>query len=355
MHFHWLAALILLPLPLLAAETPDPAALEFFEKEVRPLLAGQCFMCHGPKKQSSGLRLDSREAILRGGDRGAAIVPGQPEKSFLISAVRRADDLEMPPETKLSEKQVSALTQWVRLGAAWPNSPPADTAADARSKHWAFQPVQDPIVPATAGNPIDAFIQSRLEAAGLTASPPADPRTLIRRASFDLTGLPPTPEEVEAFQQSAIRNPQSAIEALIDRLLASPHYGEQWGRHWLDVARYSDTKGYVYAREERFWVHAWAYRDWVVRAFNEDLPYDQFLLQQIAADQVARRGSRVAGGDGLSDAGPAVPGHDARHHRRPHRRGDARHDGPDGGLRPLPRSQVRSDPDAGLLFALRRV
>src|SRR6185437_10695025 len=185
----------------------------------------------------------------------------------------------------------AALAEWVRLGAPWPASPPPahENLAEVQGRHWAFQPISHPAPPTVQNvaweqTPIDRFVLAKLEAAGLAPSPPADRRTLIRRATIDVTGLPPTPEEVEAF----VNDPAAdAYARLINRLLDSPHYGEQWARHWLDVARYSDTKGYVYAREQRFWVHAPAYRDWVVQAFNRDLPYDQFLLLQIAADQAA--------------------------------------------------------------------
>jgi hypothetical protein len=272
----------------------ESAAADFFEARIRPLLAEHCIECHGPKEQSGQLRLDSREALLTGGEHGAAITPGDPAKSRLMAAVRREGELKMPPDKPLSQEQVAALTEWVKLGAPWPKSSPriAIDPHDPASEHWAFQPVRNPEIPkiddaqATA-NPIDAFVLEKLRAADLPMSPRADARTLIRRATFDLTGLPPTAEEVEAFLKEHRRDGQAAYERLIDRLLASPHYGEQWARHWLDVARYSDTKGYVYAREERFWVHAWAYRDWVVRALNEDLPYDRFLLLQLAADQLA--------------------------------------------------------------------
>ncbi|HVX63550.1 MAG TPA: DUF1549 domain-containing protein, partial [Pirellulales bacterium] len=265
--------------------------LEFFETNVRPLLVEHCQKCHGAKKQEAGLRLDSPQAALAGGDSGPAFVPGKPDESLLIAAVRYSDDVQMPPSGKLKDKQIEALTHWVRLGAPWPASPePAgDNLAEKQQRHWAFQPIGDPVPPevkdaAWEQTPVDRFILARLEAEGLAPSPPADRRTLIRRATVDLTGLPPTSEEVEAF----VNDPApDAYAKLIDRLLDSPHYGEQWARHWLDVARYSDTKGYIYAREQRVWVHAPAYRDWVVQAFNRDLPYDQFLLLQIAADQAA--------------------------------------------------------------------
>jgi len=282
-----LAALVLLAAGAVCAEEPR-AALDYFEREVRPILVDHCQKCHGAGKQESDLRLDSREALLKGGVSGPAIVSGQPGKSTLIAAIRHEGDIKMPPKSKLTEAQIAAVTHWVASGAVWPSAIAVAKSGDSRLTHWAFQPVRDPPVPVVAGdqsaNPIDAFVLEKLAAAGLSASPPADRRTLIRRMTVDLTGLPPTAEEVEAFERDS--DPKAA-EALLDRLLASPHYGEQQARHWLDVARYSDTKGYVYGREQRFWLHAWVYRDWVVRAFNDDLPYDRFLLLQIAADQAA--------------------------------------------------------------------
>jgi hypothetical protein len=279
-------------LALLATLSPmsaaDPTPDEFFETNVRPVLVDTCGKCHGPTKQHGGLRLDSRAAALAGGDHGAAVVPGKPTDSRLIAAVRRAGELKMPPDKPLADKHVAALVRWVELGAPWPaDRGPAKTATP--TDHWAFKPVRAVEPPAVrnttwAHTPIDRFILAKLEAEGMGPSPAADKRTLIRRATYDLTGLPPTPAEVEAF----VNDPSTdAYRELIDRLLKSPHYGEQWGRHWLDVARYSDTKGYVYAREERVWVHAWAYRDWVVKALNDDMPYDRFLTLQLAADQVA--------------------------------------------------------------------
>ncbi|MCC6494497.1 MAG: PSD1 domain-containing protein [Pirellulales bacterium] len=273
-----------------AAAPVADAHRDFFESQVRPLLHSACGECHGPSEQWSGLRVDSRAALLAGGDRGPAVVPGDAEHSRLIEAVRRTGELEMPPDEPLAADQIAILEQWISLGAPWPDEDLPPSAADAQLRqHWAFQPVQQPQLPAVAHDawgrtPIDCFVLAKLEAAGLAPAPPADRRTLVRRATYDLTGLPPTPEEVQAFVDDA---DPAAYERLVDRLLASPHYGEHWGRHWLDVARYSDTKGYVYAREERYFVHAYPYRDWVVNAFNEDLPYDRFLLLQLAADQAA--------------------------------------------------------------------
>lgn len=271
----------------------DEDAERFFENSVRPVLVDRCVRCHGADKQSGGLRVDSREALLKGGDSGPAIVPGEPERSRMIHAVRRVGDVEMPPDAQLAKFEIQTLTAWVKQGAVWPKGTAlaTDTIQKKAGTHWAFQPVRDPVVPKIedgkdARTPVDAFVLQKLKRAGLSRSPEADRRTLIRRASYTLTGLPPSPDDVARF----VNDPDpAAYERLIDRLLDSPHYGEHWGRHWLDVARYSDTKGYVYAREERFWVHAWAYRDWVVRALNDDLPYNRFLLLQLAADQVEDR------------------------------------------------------------------
>ena len=289
-----LAALALLPLvglPGRAAEPrPRPVSAreaEFFEKQVRPVLVEQCHSCHGPRKQMSGLRLDSRAALLAGGDNGPVVHPGDPEHSPLIRAIRHQGERKMPPKRKLKPAQVAALAAWVKMGVPWPDAPTAAKKDDAGKRHWAFQPVRKPVPPTVAQGAwplttIDRFILARLEAKGLKPSAAADRRTFLRRVTFDLTGLSPAPVEVAAFE--ADKSPD-AFARVVDRLLASPHYGERWGRHWLDVARYADTKGYVFFEEAEFpW--AWTYRDYVIRAFNEDLPYDQFIVQQLAADRL---------------------------------------------------------------------
>lgn len=271
----------------------DDPRVQFFENKVRPLLIENCSTCHGAKKQEGGLRVDVPSALFKGGQTGPAVIAGDPDASLLIRAVRREGDVQMPPDETLTAEQVAILTHWVDQGAAWPEeaAPAGDSIPEKAADHWAYQPVQDRPVPAVNGQdqaatPVDAFLLARLEGVGLSFSPAVDRRTLIRRVSYTLTGLPPSPEEVAQF----VSDPDPlAYEHLIDRLLDSPHYGEHWARHWLDVARYADTKGYVYAREERFWIHAWTYRDWVVRALNADMPYDRFLLLQIAADQVTDR------------------------------------------------------------------
>jgi cytochrome c553 len=270
-----------------------PAAdAEFFETRVRPVFVEHCNECHagGPKKEKGGLRIDSREALLQGGDSGPALVPGDPAASLLHKVVTYADpDMAMPPKGKLSDAQIADIAEWIRRGAPDPRGTEAATPLTdgdplAGSEHWAFQPlpravdVPTPRTPNWAVDPIDAFVLARLEDEGLAPAPQADRRTLIRRASFDLTGLPPTPEEVEAFVDDAAPD---AWEKVVDRLLASPRFGERWARHWLDLSRYADSNG---LDENLAMAHAWRWRDWVVDAFNRDEPYDQFLTKQLAGD-----------------------------------------------------------------------
>jgi cytochrome c553 len=272
----------------------DAAATDFFEKRVRPLLVEHCHECHGAKKQEAGLRLDSGAGIQKGGDTGPVLAPGDPENSLLVAAIRYDDEPKMPPEGKLADRDIETLVTWIKLGAKWPTTTEAgwETKHDPlkpAAPHWAFQPVRDPAVSAVRradwiASPIDAFVLSRLEEAGLGPSAPADRRTLIRRATFDLHGLPPSAEEVAAFEADSSPN---TYARLIDRLLESPRYGERWGRYWLDVARYADTKGYVRLNENPRYTSSWTYRDYVIRAFNEDLPYDRFITEQLAADQLA--------------------------------------------------------------------
>jgi mono/diheme cytochrome c family protein len=279
--------------PCQAADAPDSRGAEFFERSVRPVLAENCVGCHGSDKQRGGLRLDSKAALLKGADVGPVVVPGDPDKSRLVHAVRQDGDHNMPPSPRqpLPPESVEALATWVKIGAPWPDGATVAVKGAsidaARQHHWSFQPVRKPVVPAVKDaawvkNPIDAFVLARLEEKGLAPSRPADKRTLIRRVSFDLIGLPPTPEDVDAFLNDPAAD---AYEKVVDRLMASPHYGERWGRHWLDVARYSDTKGYVF-QEERRYPYSYTYRDYVIRSFNEDLPYDQFIVQQLAADRL---------------------------------------------------------------------
>ena len=270
-------------------KAPSAEASAFFEASVRPVLADRCFKCHGPTKQSGGLRLDSRASILEGGDAGPAVVPGEPDRSPLVLAARHEGDLKMPPKGKLPGPAVESLSTWVKMGAPWPIDPvpSAGAKAEASKNLWSLRPVRDPAPPRVehsdrVASPVDAFILAKLEAKTLEPSPLADKRTLIRRTTFDLTGLPPTTAEVDAFL--ADETPQ-AFAKVVDRLLASPRYGEAWGRHWLDVARYADTKGYVFNAEKRY-PYSYTYRDYVIRSFNEDKPYDRFLVEQVAADRL---------------------------------------------------------------------
>jgi hypothetical protein len=273
-----------------SVSVPTPEQAEFFERRIRPILAERCFSCHGVKKQQAGLRLDSRAALLEGADNGPVVVPGQPEQSGLLAAVRHTGRVKMPPKEKLSPQAVADLTAWIKVGVPWPATQVAakDHKVDpAWKKHWAFQPVQEPRLPSVKNRqwpalPVDYFVLHRLEEKGVRPSQPADRRTLLRRVTYDLTGLPPSPEEVAAFEGDSSPD---AYAKVIDRLLASPHYGERWGRYWLDVARYADTKGYVFFESADF-TWAWTYRDYVIRAFNEDLPYDQLVMHQLAADRL---------------------------------------------------------------------
>jgi Protein of unknown function (DUF1553)/Protein of unknown function (DUF1549)/Planctomycete cytochrome C len=256
---------------------------EFFEKNIRPLLAQNCLICHSAASRPvmGGLRLDSREGIEKGGSRGPAVVDGNSEKSLLIRAVRHVDDkLQMPPRGKLKDADIALLVQWVDRGAPWGVE---RLQSDAKQDFWAFLAPKEPSIPdvknqAWVKSPIDAFVVAGLEARGLMPAPPADKRTLIRRATFDLTGLPPRPEEVRAFLED--KTPE-AFARVVDRLLASPRYGERWGRHWLDVARYADSNG---LDENLVYRNAFRYRDYVIQAFNQDKPYDRFIHEQLAGD-----------------------------------------------------------------------
>ena len=277
-----------------AAADLMPAQVDFFESKIRPILADRCYKCHSTlaEKIKGGLLLDSREALLKGGDTGKAIVPGDPESSLLIKAVRYADpNLQMPKDKKLDDDQIANLVVWVKMGAPDPRSATADQRkwSDDKTNHWAWQPVKHVPVPEASNpdwcqTPVDNFILAKLDENSLKPNPPADKRTLIRRVTFDLIGLPPTPVEVQDFVND---HSPDAFAKVVDRLLASPHYGERWGRHWLDVARYSDTKGQPRRNnEDNLSPFAWTYRDYIIRSFNEDKPYNRFILEQIAADRL---------------------------------------------------------------------
>jgi hypothetical protein len=267
----------------------------FFKKDVLPLLTTRCFKCHGGGKVKGELRLTSRDAILKGGETGPAVSLEQPAASLLLKAINYKDDLEMPPDGRLPPKAVEILTRWVKKGIPWD---PGTVIAGATEKkggavtkearnYWAYRPVKRPSLPnikdrGWVSDPIDAFILARLEAKGLGPAPPADPTALVRRVYYDLTGLPPTPREVDAF----VADPSPpAYERLIDRLLASPHHGEKWGRHWLDLVRYAETNGYERDSPKPY---AWRFRDYVVRSFNADKPFDRFVEEQIAGDEIDR-------------------------------------------------------------------
>jgi hypothetical protein len=294
----------------IAARQPaiSPEDREFFETKIRPLLADNCFTCHAAanKTAQGGLQLDSRARLLKGGSRGAAVVPGKPEASLLLRAVSHNDPkLQMPPNNRLPAERIAALTEWVKRGAPWPSDVTAAAASSgfsvkARSQHWAYQPLRKVAPPLTNDqrpttnapklktrnqkpetrnqNPIDAFLRVKREAKGLKPAPPADKRMLIRRITFDLIGLPPTPEEVAAFLND---NSPNAYEKVVERLLASPHYGERWARHWLDLVRYAETDGHEFDFEKP---GAFEYRDYVIRALNADVGYNQFVQEHIAGD-----------------------------------------------------------------------
>lgn len=266
-----------------AAPVATAEQATFFETNIRPVLSTSCLGCHGKDVQLGGLRLDSREAIMKGGVSGPAIVPGDPEKSLLIQAIRQTGKLKMPQGGKLDSPQIAAFEAWVKASAPWP----AGSGTKEPKPLWSLQPVVKPAVPkvknaAWPKNPIDSFVLARLETSKQGPAPEADRRTLIRRVTYDLTGLPPTAAEVDAFL--ADKTPK-AYEKVVDRLLGSPRYGERWARHWMDVARYADTKGYVF-EEDRTYPNAYSYRDWLIDAFNNDLPYDKFITEQLAADRL---------------------------------------------------------------------
>ncbi len=269
--------------PAIAADPvakPTPAQIEFFETKVRPVLADHCYSCHGPKKQSAGLRLDTSAGLKAGADNGPVFVPGDLAKSRLIKSVKREGEYPMPPKTPLPPDAVAVLSEWVKSGAAVPDDIAKNPTPDPK-QHWAYQPIREPAVPKVGvANPIDAFVLAKLKDKGLSPAPRADRRALIRRAYIDLIGLPPTAEDVDAFAKD---ESPDAWAKLIDKLLASPQYGERWGRYWLDIARYADTKGYILT-EERSFAFSYTYRDYVIRSFNEDKPYDRFVTEQIAAD-----------------------------------------------------------------------
>ena len=279
-----------------AAARDDSAGVEYFEKKVRPLLVANCYTCHSADTNSrSGLRVDDRNGLLAGGSRGPAIIPGKPDESLLIRAVSYTGKLKMPPERRLSDDEVAILKRWIRDGAAWTKveSLPSQVRVTAdyarlRKEHWAWQPLRDPRTPSVANrawprDAIDRFLLARMEERGVTPVGDAEKLSLVRRVTFDLTGLPPTLAEIDAFLAD---RSERAFERVVDRLLTSPSFGERWGRHWLDLARYAESTGS--ARNLPF-PDAWRYRDYVIDAFNNDKPYDEFLREQIAGDLLPSR------------------------------------------------------------------
>jgi cytochrome c553 len=285
----------LLP-PAVRADATSSAGNDFFENKIRPILVTSCYPCHSSSatKLKGGLSVEYHETLLKGGETGPAIIPGDPERSLLIKAVRYGDpDLQMPPRgKKLSDAQIADLVTWIKMGA--PDTRVVGKGSSTvwskeRRDHWSFKPIKKEPIPVVqdanwVSNPVDNFVLARLEKEGMKPSPPADKRTLIRRATYDLTGLPPTPQEVQAFVDDTSSD---AYAKVVDRLLASPQYGERWGRYWLDTARYADTKGDIKQQQDvPLYPYAWTYRDYVVRSFNEDKPFNRFVLEQIAADKL---------------------------------------------------------------------
>jgi hypothetical protein len=293
------------------AVADDRAGVAFFEEHVRPLLAGHCYSCHSRQAKTvrGGLLLDSRQGWVKGGDNGPAVVPGDPDRSLLVRAVRYQGDIKMPPKNRLTPNQVEVLVRWVRMGAPDPRDGSSVTTKpnldiEAGRNHWAFRPLRAQAPPAVADSagwcrtPIDCFILAAQVARGLAPNPEADRRTLLRRATFDLLGLPPTADEMDSFVHDA--DPQ-AYDRMLDRLLASPHYGERWARHWMDVARFAESHGYEqdYDRPS-----AYPYRDFLIRAFNADMPYDQFVRWQVAGDELAPDDPLALTATGFLGAGP---------------------------------------------------
>lgn len=290
-----LITLAVLPGTIRAADAPaepTPEQAKFFEEQVRPVLATNCYKCHGEEKQKGDLRLDSLTAMLAGGESGPAVVVGKPEESLLVEAIRH-ESFEMPPEGKLKDHEIASLTTWIKNGVPWPGDHDHGALPTKREKitdedraFWSFQPIQNPSVPDLANdawsrNEVDRFILDRLQREDLEPAPEASPEMLVRRLYFDLTGLPPTPEELDAYLGD--KSPDR-YERLVDRLLASPRYGERAARRWLDIVRYADSDGY---KQDAYRPHAWRYRDYVVQAFNENIPYDRFVQEQLAGDELA--------------------------------------------------------------------
>lgn len=304
--------LLLTTTPVVAAAPPaatalDPAGIAFFEAKIRPVLIEHCYKCHSAdaakeNKVKGGLLVDSRAALLKGGDTGPSIVPGDAEKSLLIAALKfTSTDLEMPPKGKLPEAVIADFVKWVQMGAPDPREGTAVKAQEfdlkkVRAEHWAFKPLRASATPQAVGwgrTAIDGFIWEKLQAAKVKPAAEADPRVLLRRVYLDLIGLPPTIAEQEAFLKevsSGSAQSEMAYERVVDDLLSRPQYGERWARHWLDVVRYAETKGYERDEDKP---HTWRYRDWVIDALNSDMPYDRFIAEQIAGDEIEGTNSKT--------------------------------------------------------------
>ena len=304
--FAWVAYMAFVSLPIANVGAQESSESErFFEVKIRPLFIKHCVECHGPEEQSGDLRLDLHAAATKGGSTGPAFVAGETDKSLLIRAVQYKDSkLKMPPDGKLEDEEIAIIVEWVRSGAFWPKDkdtmaamslPPSQRIDEIRKSHWAYRPVGEHVPPPVNDTKwpqqaIDRFILSNLEPKGLKPNPIADRRTLMLRAHFMVTGLPPTYEEVEAFV--ADQSPD-AFEKLVDRLLESRHYGERWARHWLDVARFAETTGYQAGNRDTRYPYAYTYRDYVIRALNDDKPFNQFIVEQLAADHLQLTGVDV--------------------------------------------------------------
>ncbi|TWT40093.1 Planctomycete cytochrome C [Thalassoglobus neptunius] len=316
--------------PSKVQEQPTAEEIRFFENKIRPLLATHCYDCHGEETQEGGLRLDTLAGMLQGGNAGPAMVAGKPDRSLISNAISyRDNDLRMPPDERLTDQQIKDLNHWIESGSPHPESgqvghvrPTSTIDLEAGRKHWAFQPIVAPDVPQMessiepgddkssastsstrqVAHPIDAFVLADLKSQGLNPLPRADKSTLIRRATFDLTGLPPTIQEINAFLED---DSADAFHKVVERLLNSPHYGERWGRHWLDVARYADSNG---LDENAAHGNAWRYRDYVVQSFNRDKPYDEFLVEQLAGDLLVPDREPTTGHEQLIATGYLVIG-----------------------------------------------
>ena len=298
----WFLAIAFCPVSPAFSESPtaqkpvhakmNPAQRAFFENRIRPVLVKKCYSCHSAKSEELGgkLRMDTRDGMREGGESGPAFVEGRPNESLLIQALRY-DGLEMPPNEPLPEAVITDFVKWVEMGVPDPRDEapliakkPNTVSASADPALWSFQPITNPELPAVQNqhwgvDPLDQFVLARIEAARLKPTYDATPMQLVRRLYYDLIGLPPTMEQTEAFLDDYQRRQQAAVKTLVDELLASPHFGERWGRHWLDVARYGESNGNDGLSRNPTFPHAWRYRDYVIQAFNNDLPYDRFLTE----------------------------------------------------------------------------